>query len=282
MEKINIDAINKIKIPARQEQSPFLIYWIQATSSENRDTLNHRFHHHAFFELHFITEGEICYGFKEKSITVRSGQFIVVPPLMVHRVEDHSAEFCKLTVAMEIEKNSPEFDSMVKLCARVFDIDRDVISAISIIGEYSRTRQEYSVERISLWLQAVVYGVLTKAPHRSVSQNLDDSPDTRFLKAKKYIEDNHDVFFSCDEVARYCHLSTKQLGRLFLQYEGIGLSEFIRNAKLDAAKRMLSQSDRSQKRISEDLGFSSVNYFSKFFSKYEGVSPDEFRKKMRK
>ncbi len=276
MKKFNIDAINKIKLPAGEAaKPPFSLLWIQASEPENRDTQNHRYHHHAFFEIHCVLSGKISYEFKERTLNVCAGQYIVIPPYLPHRVESLSDDFRKLTVAFDI--NGQEQLSSPK--AWVEDTPDEVLSAVSLISRYSAEKHEYSKELIALWLQTAVYTVMSNTSYKLHSESDAETYDPRFLKAKKYIEDNYDVFFSCEGIADYCRLSAKQLGRLFLQYEGVGLSEFIRKTKLDAAKRMLVSSDKSQKKISEELGFSSVSYFNKFFMKWEGVSPGEYKKR---
>ena len=60
--------------------------------------------------------------------------------------------------------------------------------------------------------------------------------DKRVIKAKMLIEDNTDIFFTCEELSGYCRISAKQLGRLFKKYEGIGLLEYIHRQKTEAAK----------------------------------------------
>jgi AraC-like DNA-binding protein len=195
---------------------------------------------------------------------VRAGEYVVIPPHHPHRVESLSDDFCKLTVAFDI--NGQKYPSSAK--AWVADISDDISDLISLVSRYSAEKHGYSKELITLWLQTVLYIIMSSLAYKIRSEDTAESYDPRYLKAKKYVEDNYDVFFSCEEVAEYCRLSVKQLGRLFLQYEGVGLSEFIRKTKLDAAKRMLVSSEKSQKRISEELGFSSVSYFNKFFMKW--------------
>ena len=276
MEKINVDAINKIKLLENKDGvGAFSLLWIQAAEKENRSTQNHRFHHHAFFEIHCILRGVMRYALKDKIITVSEGQCAVIPPNVPHRVEQLSDDFCKLTVALDINN----IEGISSQRAFVTGIDGDVMHTFSLISKYASEKHEYSAELINLWVTTAVYGIMEGSSYKLHTENAEQPYDTRFLKAKKYVEDNYDVFFSCEDVADYCRLSAKQLGRLFMQYEGISLSDFIKTAKLTAAKRMLLSTDKTQKRISEELGFSSESYFNKFFMKHEGVSPGEYKKR---
>ena len=276
MENINVDAINKIKLlDTKGGGGAFSLLWVQAAEPENRSTQNHRFHHHAFFEIHCVLKGEMRYAFKGRTLGAGEGQCVIIPPHLPHRVESMSAEFCKLTVALDINN----IDGFSSPKAWVSDIGQDVMSVFSRISKYASEKHEYASELITLWISTAVYEIMEGSSYKLHSENAEQQYDTRFLKAKKYIEDNYDVFFSCEDVADYCRLSAKQLGRLFVQYEGVGLSDFIKKAKLTAAKKMLTSTDKTQKRISEELGFSSESYFNKFFMKHEGVSPGEYKKR---
>ena len=64
MDKFNVDAINKIGISnAGDFCFAFKPLWVIATDDGNTDTLNCRYHNHAFYELHIIISGKITYDF---------------------------------------------------------------------------------------------------------------------------------------------------------------------------------------------------------------------------
>ena len=114
---------------------------------------------------------------------------------------------------------------------------------------------------------------------RTVSTPLLEGCDMRLFKAKQFIKDNPHVVLGCDDLASYCDISAKQLNRIFLKYERVSLLEYIHMCKVDEAKRRLSESSSSIQEISEDLGFSSVYYFNRFFTKHIGLTPGDYRKK---
>ena len=111
----------------------------------------------------------------------------------------------------------------------------------------------------------------------NMTKRTEDDCDDRVLKAKLLMQDNPDIFFTCEELARYCRVSTKQLGRLFRKYEGKGLLEYIHAQKNDTAKRMLLETDLPQKVIAKRLGFSDYRYYAHFFSRMTGMTPSEYQ-----
>ncbi len=134
---------------------------------------------------------------------------------------------------------------------------------------------------ISRRLEELVYLVIEQVMEKFSLRVKGQSSDIRFLQAKKYIMDNPDKFFTCKDVANYCYISAKQLGRLFEKYENMSLFDFIHDRKLKEIKILLLKTSLSQRSISEKLGFSSPIYYNKFFCKKTGMSPGKYRLKYR-
>ena len=57
-----------------------------------------------------------------------------------------------------------------------------------------------------------------------------------------------------------------------------GIMEHFLNLKLQTAIQLILSSNMNFTEISELMGFSSVNYFSKFFKKRTGMTPTEYSK----
>lgn len=65
----------------------------------------------------------------------------------------------------------------------------------------------------------------------------------------------------------------------FKKETGQSISSYIRYAKVERAKVLLSTTDLSIREISERLAFSTVNYFIKSFRETAGYTPAQYRKK---
>ena len=275
MKNTVIEAINKVIIPDEDifGTSPHVL-WINAACSENKFTLNVKPHNHAFFEMHLIISGSLVYRFSDSTVTIKSGQLLFIPPHVIHCLQHQSDEFQKLTVAFESEGELSNI--LASKCRRAIDLSDDARDSVDFLIRRAKTNTIFSDLLIKNRIREIIFTVAETAAIRSPLVSY--AFDTRIIKAKKYIEDNPHLFLSCDEVARYCNLSAKQLGRLFLQYEGVSLLAFIHGQKIEDAKTMILETDELFETISERLGFSSVNYFGKFFTKHTGITPGDFRK----
>ncbi len=82
------------------------------------------------------------------------------------------------------------------------------------------------------------------------------------------------------EYAELLYLTPNHLNALCQDLLGKTAGELIRERVLLEAKRMLTNADLTVTQIAYDLNFQDNSYFNRFFKKYEGITPDEFRKKL--
>ena len=102
--------------------------------------------------------------------------------------------------------------------------------------------------------------------------------DERVARAKRFIEDNTMRNVSVGEVASFVCLSTKQLGRLFREAEGMTVSEFIARHRCKRAKMLLEENELSLAQIAEALAFPNEYNFNRYFKRTEGITPGVYRK----
>lgn len=82
-----------------------------------------------------------------------------------------------------------------------------------------------------------------------------------------------------EELARLCGLSVRQLTRGFRASRGCSIGEYIAQARVDNAKRLLAGGE-SVKSIAFSMGFSSPSSFCHAFRKATGNSPNQFRQQV--
>lgn len=81
------------------------------------------------------------------------------------------------------------------------------------------------------------------------------------------------------EYAELLYVTPNHLNALCNDILGLSAGELIRKRVSLEAKRLLINLDLSVSEIAYRLNFNDNSYFSKFFKKLEGLSPEEFRKK---
>lgn len=81
------------------------------------------------------------------------------------------------------------------------------------------------------------------------------------------------------EYAGLLYITPNHLNALCKELLGIPAGEIIRNRVILEAKRLLVTKGYSIAEIAYELNFNDNSYFTKFFKKIEGITPEEFRKK---
>lgn len=279
MDHSYIDKINKMEIPIVPMPDAPTVLWIMASCGANRDELTFRDHAHTYFELHVCLEGSVTYGLGDSTIRLDAGGFLLAAPRVLHRVVACSEEFVKITVAFTVPEGGAFYRRLFERCGVGFALNDAMLDNFDFVKKCAEERGEYLPEAVKMRLAETVYHAADVMHAFSGSADNVRQSDSRVFRAMKYIDDNPQIFFGCEEVAYFCRVSSKHLGRLFKSETGFGLLEYIHARKLDAAKRLLRESNDSEVEIAAALGFACVQYFSKFFKRHTGKSPSEYRRR---
>lgn len=118
------------------------------------------------------------------------------------------------------------------------------------------------------------YKIMVNQANRSYANKM-------IKKSKKFINENYASSISLKEAADAVNLSRHYYSRLFKIEEKCTFSEYLTRTRLNAAKKYLIDPSLSMAQIAEMTGFSEASYFSRTFKKIEGLSPTEYREKLR-
>jgi len=119
----------------------------------------------------------------------------------------------------------------------------------------------------------------THARHFLLGNLKELSTRNRLAGVIQFIRNNITSKLSIEQLAEKACLSRAQFFRSFQREMGETPLEFVNKERLRLAKRHLLQFNRSVSQACHESGFSSLNYFSRIFKKYEGVSPTEWKAK---
>ena len=99
----------------------------------------------------------------------------------------------------------------------------------------------------------------------------------RISRIINYVYANHSRKLTLEELAEREHLSTFYISHLIRDYMGINFQEFLCFARVEMSEIILLETDRKISTIAKDVGFSTTSYYEKFFIKWFGHTPLEYR-----
>ncbi|MRN55035.1 response regulator [Paenibacillus monticola] len=80
------------------------------------------------------------------------------------------------------------------------------------------------------------------------------------------------------EIGQQMHLSCSHLNMLFKQETGTTITQYIRDYRIELAKKLITNEHYKMNAISELCGFASPSYFAKVFRTCTNLTPIEYRK----
>lgn len=105
--------------------------------------------------------------------------------------------------------------------------------------------------------------------------------DSHVLAIQEYLLENLHLNHSLASLAERVHMSPRNLPRLFAKDTGMPPMAFLADARIDAVRRYLENTEQSIKEIAHRCGFESTDSLRRVFVKRLSISPIEYRQRFR-
>ena len=104
-----------------------------------------------------------------------------------------------------------------------------------------------------------------------------------YQEALSYMQKNYHRNINVTEVADAIGISYVYLNKIFKAHheKGVKLIDYLNMIRINQAVNLLTQTNESLAVIAEKVGYNNVQSFSRFFKKYKGVTPGEWKKTYR-
>ena len=107
------------------------------------------------------------------------------------------------------------------------------------------------------------------------------SGKTQIQQVQEYVLANLGIELSVENLAVRAGMSTRNFSRVFRCETQITPAEFVDAARVDAARRLLEDSNTSIQRIATRCGFKTVDVMRRCFVRKLGVTPVDYRRRFR-
>ena len=121
--------------------------------------------------------------------------------------------------------------------------------------------------------------VIVAEPENSKNPFYDDPI---IKKSIDYIRRNYKNDITLDEVSKHISLSRVYFCSYFKKVTGDNFINELNRYRIEKAKELLSSTDTTISSVAEDVGYKSIPYFYKTFTKFTGHTPTEYRTAFRK
>ena len=97
-----------------------------------------------------------------------------------------------------------------------------------------------------------------------------------FNRVVDYLEAHLDSHVTIEQICRENLIGRSQLQKIFREQSSLGIIEYFSLMKINAAKQLIRTNKMNFTQISEQLGYTSIHYFSRQFKKVTGMTPSEY------
>lgn len=243
-------------------------------------------HKHSFFEICYVEGGTGIYTEGDREYSLHRGVLFCSRPGVVHQIRDVN-ELDLLYVAFEPdEKQSDpaELESYLDALGQgEVWMDNQSGSPIAGLWRSLLVPDSYAGALSAGVLPALAHSLLASFPDLlGVARSSNRPPvrtDSSILvqRTKQYIRDNLAGDLSQQQVARLLNVSERHLSRLFAENIKESYTTTVRNERIRAAEELLIRTGTPIKEIAEQVGFSSVHYFTRSFTQKKGMPPAAYR-----
>lgn len=250
----------------------------------------HNAHRHSFYHLVFFTKGSGKQQIDFKTFDVSPNMIYFMIPGQVHSwdfetepdgylINFSTSYFSSLLLKQEYLDKFNFFSGRPE--EQVLLLDNATSEKITLIfedilkeGETATTINDDLV-RISLLR---IFIEVARTTLSKAHQELNPYNHTILKNFQQLIEQNFTKLRLPKQYAELLYITPNHLNALCNDFLATSAGKLIRDRILLEAKRLLINLDLRVSEIAEKLNFEDQSYFVKFFKKYEGTTPDKFRK----
>lgn len=248
-------------------------------------------HRHTFYHLLLFTKGGGTHTIDFSSFPVKPYQIYFMVPGQVHSwdfagevdgyVVNFSTSFFQSFLLRPDYLESFSFfqgiaeDGVINLPE---DLQVHIVHPFEEIIKQSTQNNNFRLDIIRVLLLKVFLEI-DKHTYTNRMPGIPAYNYTLLKNFQKLVEKHYISLKRPMDYAELLYITPNHLNALCKEHLGITAGEVIRNRILLEAKRMLVNQNLSISEICYSLNFSDNSYFTKFFKKYEHITPEEFRKK---
>lgn len=228
-------------------------------------------HHRA--HLCYVIEGVIQEGVGAREFEVAPGSLIVKGAAVEHW-NRFGGQSC-LTVAIEIDPErverlreaAPRFDEMRILASRPMQrIVKQLVVEMRL--------REHACPLVLEGLALQLIGTIAN-PSRDTSRH---GIPAWLRRAHDLLRDPQALEGGLAGIAALVGVHPVHLARSFRENYGCTVGEYVRGHRIDAAKRLLAESDLSISQVAAEVGFSDQPHLTRLFRRVLGVTPAVYRR----
>ncbi|MDF2803664.1 MAG: transcriptional regulator, AraC family [Anaerocolumna sp.] len=262
-------------------------------------------HLHDFIEISYVASGTGIHILGDKEYEVRKGDLFLInyhiphefrsmespkaPPLKVYNCV-FKPDFIDINLL-----DYKEFTDIIHYLSyrSVFSLDWADMEEVKLLGgentdleatykkmlvEYTKKEDGY-IELLRVYLIELFILIFRKLKNTSKSENSNIAHHSKLIEQSiVYLKNNYAGSTKLNDIASHAFLSPTYFCRIFKEYTGTTVSEYIQRLRIDEACNLLTNTDNKIILIAQMVGYKDLKHFNEIFKKITGMTPSGYKR----
>lgn len=257
---------------------------------------------HDFWEFICVDKGDVAVTGGDRKIILNRGEVAFHQPGEFHDVQATGKSAPNLVV-ISFQCDSPAMSFFRGKVLQIDETERNLLADIVIEARHcfdcrlddpylqnmpQKEAEQFGAQQlIRLYLEHFLIHLLRRCsqPIPLVKSAIRPQPQKAtkkksdielFNRVVDYLEAHLGGHVTIEQVCRENLIGRSQLQKIFREQSGLGIIEYFSLMKVNAAKQLIRTNKMNFTQISEQLGYTSIHYFSRQFKKVTGMTPSEY------
>lgn len=248
---------------------------------------------HDFWEFICVDKGSVHIRMGDKDVILKKGDIAFHQPNEFHNVSAYG-ETAPNLVVISFSTSSPLMDFFRKQVLHIDERERSLLAEIMVEAKrlFSTPLDDPTLKQmkknkdvlvgteqlIRMHLEYFLLHLLRRYTTANLQQPVPATKNSAdsFKRISDYMELNITARLTIEQICQDNQIGRTQLQKIFQKETGLGVIEYFSKLKIDAAKHMIRSGHNNFTQISEQLGYTSIHYFSRQFKKITNMTPTEY------
>lgn len=244
-------------------------------------------HTHDEIEIIIIISGELSFSTSEYGVqTAYPGDMCIFMPHQIHSFSTYEKNIHMYILKLHSRnsKEDPNFNllrfknSLLKKDDPFNSVLREYIDKLCNEAHEQKPGFGYAVNSFS----NLIISEILRSDHMirlGTSYEKQVFSSTKLLSdVNQYISEHYTESIYLEDLAKYCHFSKYYFAHQFKEITNMTFYDYLTSYRLDNAKNLLLNTNRSINEISTLCGFTNTRSFNRSFKEQMHCTPSEFRK----
>lgn len=234
---------------------------------------------HDFWELNYVDNGSCTMIVEGENINMRQQEILIFAPGQTHsittKIDQKSCSYLTILFRSNLENNEELNKKVITVNSIVHHTLNNFVNASARQTEYDDELMLCYLKELLIQLQENKEDIEYQTIQSPIQQRYEDELVNEILAyMEKHVCDPLLLSDICSEFS----ISRSTLQILFKKNLNTAPKQYLSDMKLNKSRLMIKEGDKTISDIALQMGFSSINYFSKKFKDRYGIAPSDYAK----